>query len=317
MGFYFFVDTQNIYVFFLLSFFLGIFSPLSNVSFLSSIPFRVSSDKIAEYNRKYSVTYSISMVFGMAAGGAFYSIIGIKNVLLLDALSFLIFSVILFLTIGSYFSNGVEKSEAKSFGLKEEWNILKEKILHSPLLQYLYGTRMADAFGSSSHLLGIPILVSLLDPNKAPIWMSLIWGTWAFGQIIGVIAIKKFGPDQIQFFIRSYFASTLGMSAFFIFLFFFFPHLIAFIGSFAAGFFDGISEVSLNTILHKQASEIQGRLFGLVNFFVRIGFAMGMLLVTFFMGKLGTKETVFVFHGCICIVYNLLYRQKRSYILNL
>ena len=311
LGFYFLIDTANTNLFFFLSFLLGLLNPLSNVSFLSSIPSLVSPEKLNEYNRKFSAVSSISMICGMAAGGALFSLVGFKNILLLDAMSFLAFASILVLVFGPSLSHGSNDSKKETFNLAKEWRFIKNRILKSPLLQYLYSTRMADAFGSASHLLGIPIIASLVAPGEASFWMSLIWGIWALGQITGVIAMKRFGKDQIKYFVHSYFVGTFGMSIFFIFLFLGFPHAIAFVGSFGAGFFDGVSEISFNNLLHKQVNEIQGRLFGLVNFFVRIGFALGMVLVTLVMEKMGTVNTVVLFHSIVCLLYILMYLKKK------
>ncbi|MDP9223298.1 MAG: MFS transporter [Actinomycetota bacterium] len=158
---------------------LGTFEALFLPSFQASIPNLVPEERIVAANALTAVTFNFSVMIGPLLGGFLISNLGIRAVIVVDAASFLVSSVLIWSTALS----ATRHVAAPSSALAD----LREGIrysLETPLVRWIFlvtGLFMVGA-AIKAPLEPLFILRTLGQPADA---LGLIGGAWGLGMLFG------------------------------------------------------------------------------------------------------------------------------------
>ncbi|SMO78217.1 MFS transporter [Melghirimyces algeriensis] len=309
---------------FFVSFMIGAFSQLFNVALQSSIPTVVGPENRVRANAILTAWQSIAMVIGVVTAGVTLDILGYEVVFIIDAITYLLSALNLFwLPIRT--KEGEESTPVS--GVKAGfWHEAKEMFQYMrglPLLLGLMFIRLIDTFGSASHNVGMPIFSAELDPDNPSLYMGLIWGVWAVGNLAGSKGMSRwFRGERERWSEIAFGISTFLMSGFFILLFWGESWYTLLPFALIAGLSDGVSSICFNSRLQQEPDRVRGRIFGVASTFHTIGFGVGMILCSPLFEWFSPLVVVGLMHGIplVCsflfsLHYVKRYRQEGSAVL--
>ncbi|HEX6292589.1 MAG TPA: hypothetical protein VFZ66_25615, partial [Herpetosiphonaceae bacterium] len=189
----------------------------------------------------------------------------------------------------------------RSYGLAFLW------LRTAPLLLLMVFIRAADAFGSASHNVGIPVYANLISPQNPSAFVGRTWAAWAIGSLLAHHLLSRFLKRDDQTISESAFAlGTCFMSVFFILVFTGLPLPLTLLVAVAAGLADGLTEIAYTSRLQGMADEQRGFIFGFSAMAESLGFGVGMILCAWLMERVSPVSVVSLFHG-IAIVLALVF----------
>jgi MFS family permease len=272
----------------------GACGTLGGVALRSSIPEIVGPDQRVRANALLATGRSIAMVAGFASAGLVISTVGFTAAFLIDAATFLISAANLARLPITTRGEAVESSP----GLVAAQVTAVRFLWVTPILLAMIGLRMADAFGSASHNVGLPVLSSELDPEHPAAFMARFWAVWAIGNIVAQRAVlwwvKRTDRTITE---RAFALGACVMSGAFI-LAFTTPGLVLGTGiALLAGLADGFTEIAYTSQLQTAPDAQRGYVFGFSVMAESVGFGSGLVLSAVALDRMSPLPVVVVFHG--------------------
>ncbi|RZT15525.1 MFS transporter [Fictibacillus sp. BK138] len=305
------IVLPNPLMFLISAFVLGFFSGFFNVSFNAEVPQIFGEDKVLITNAMISRLSAISMVVGFLASAMLSSFVDYRLIIAIDAFTFLLSALVLFLYKWKRHSDRKIKSNMSwSSDIKEVTGFIRE----NPVLGILFALFLVQTFAASSHNLGIPLLAEKINPNNITYYQGIIWGVWGGGCILSTMIINK-----ISFIKRNYFLSYIGISIMISLCFILVLSTnnlwLILPSAFVTGVFDAGASTIFTTMVQKSDNVIRGRVFGVVNLVNRLGFMMGFIIASIMIKLITMPQLVWLFHGMVlvtCVLIIMLCKKKKT-----
>ncbi|GAA1369509.1 MFS transporter [Catellatospora chokoriensis] len=246
---------------------LGAVQSLWGVALRSSVPEIVGQGRRARANSLLVTGRSGAMLLGFAASGVLVTWLGYQTVLVIDALTYLACAAMLagvpFPRLGATSAEGHEPRRAET-GLAAL----------TPVLGAMIALRVADAFGSASHNVALPLYANLIFPGAPAAFAATFTTAWALGSLVTgrwLAGMRDVGGE------RGFGVATALMSVFFVVAFTGLPIWLLIPVVFAAGAADTYAEVGYTTRLQTIDDAQRAGVFGLAASAQNAGFGLGMV----------------------------------------
>jgi MFS family permease len=165
-------------------------------------------------------------------------------------------------------------------------------------LALLVAVRGLDAFGSSSHHVGLPVLGSMLDPANPAGIAGALWMAWAAGTMLGSFGLRPLAAAAIDRAPTLVFClATAGMSVGFIGIFWLGPWPARLAAALVAGVGDALSEIAFRQSVQQLPDDQRGGAFGLSQVVINAGFVAGLLLTGLALAPDRLAGWVLLLHG--------------------
>ncbi|MBJ7553964.1 MFS transporter [Marinomonas spartinae] len=281
-----------------LPFFMGLFQGTFHVSLYTQVPQFLGANFRHQMNSLLASIHGIAVVIGGILAGILYDFLPVQMIFLIDGGTFLLSGVIFFaLRINSNQLNVSASDRPSSKPEKFDMVMLKNIWM---IVGVIFIARFIEAFGSSTHNVGFPILsreFSLENPAFLVGWIMALWGAGKiFASVITPMAVNKlklYYLDESSIFI-CFLAIT-----FLLFLGVFWSNSlwVILLFSFLAGIFDAATETVYYAILqHSPEGLATDRLISISYFIERAGMGLGILLVGYAFSIASTSTVSGIFY---------------------
>ena len=290
---------------------LGSGNTLFNVALRSAVPAMVGQDNRVQANGLLVTARSLATVLGFASAAPVIGVGGFRMAFALNAVSFVVSAAaLLFLRLRTHDESVTDAEGAATSSTRLGLAGL------APLLLGMLLLRGADALGSSSHNVALPVVAELSDPGHPAVFMTQFWAAWAVGSLLPHQLVKRWKrwrqalEDE-----RAFAFGTCLMSVSFVLAFTGLPGPALVVVALAAGLADGFTDISYTSRLQTEPDERRGRLFGLSAVAETSGFAVGTVASAWALESAPPLQVVAVFHGlalCGAMLFLLLAGRRRS-----
>lgn len=208
----FFLSHNNglrLYMIYVSTFIMTIFTTLFNISFEAAIPNIVSDRCLMRLNSTSKIINSTSEIFGPMLGGLVFSFVDIRLFVLINGISFIISGITEMLIDFKYNIRTDEKNESK-----EKWsfiNDIKEGFIYLnrskevvELITIFLTLNIATSFCIS---IPLPYIINNVLSLSAK-YYGIIQGSFSVGVILGALGISKF-YKRVKYKKLLFFMSTL------------------------------------------------------------------------------------------------------------
>lgn len=291
---------------------LGAGNTLFNVALRSAVPAMVGRDNRVQANGLLVTARSLATVLGFASAAPVIGVGGYRAAFALNALSFLVSAAaLLFLRLRTRDEATAGSSEAAAASSTR----LGTAVL-APLLLGMLLLRGADALGSSSHNVALPVVAELSDPGSPAVFMTQFWAAWAVGSLLPHQLVKRWErwrqalEDE-----RAFAVGTCLMSVSFVLAFTGLPGPALVAVALAAGLADGFTDIAYTSRLQTEPDARRSRLFGLSAVAETSGFAVGTVVSAWALETAPPLHVVAGFHGialCGAVAFLVLAGRHRS-----
>jgi MFS family permease len=276
----------------------GCASTLYNVCLRSGIPDIVGSDHRTRANALLVTARSMATVAGMGGAGVVIAWADFTAVFLLSAGACLISAANLArLPILRDLPEPTEQTSGRP-GWRDSMSAATAVLSATPILLTLIAVRAADGLGSASHVVGLPVYATQIQPDEPGLFLSQVWVCWAIGNIAaqqGLVRWATRGGRQLTE--RSMAISAVCMSAAFIAVFAGLTSWPLMLVALIAGIADGYTETAFLSRLQAAGDDRRGQLFGLVSAAETTSLGAGMLISSVLLGQLAPPMVVALLHG--------------------
>ncbi|MEU5105692.1 MULTISPECIES: MFS transporter [unclassified Streptomyces] len=284
----------------------GLCATVSSVSLRSAVPDIAGQELRVPANALLATSRSMAMVAGFASAGPVVAWLGFTGAIAIDACTFLVSAANLAVlplrirpTAGATGSDGgPDGDKAAGQGGAPERRTARWLFSLTPLLLFMVSIRGLDAFGSSSHNVGLPVYSSELDEAHPASFISFFWATWALGNIatqrVVAYRAKRSGRALGEW---AFALGTVVMSATFVLGFAGLPMPLTVAIVFLAGMADGLSEIAYTSRLQTVPDDQRTRVFGISATVESVGFGSGMVISAALMERMSPFGVVGVMHG--------------------
>jgi predicted MFS family arabinose efflux permease len=284
----------------------GAAATLSSVSLRGGVPEMVGQERRARANALLVSARSLAMITGLASAGVIVAATGFTTAFLIDAATFVISAVNLsWLPLPvSRHGGATDRPAAKAVPPAPGWTatlaVGRGALRAAPILVAMIGVRAGDGFGSSSHLVGLPVYAAEVRPADPASFLSQVWTAWAIGslltqQVVGRLASRGAGVLGE----RSFAAGTAVMSAMFIVVFSGLPPVLLLTVALCAGLADGLTETAYLSRLQQVDDGRRDAVFGVVAAAESTGLGLGMVVSASLLDRFGAPTTVALMHGSV------------------
>ncbi|WP_158554014.1 MFS transporter [Micromonospora deserti] len=280
-------------VLYLLAVVLGGGQILWGVALRSGLPELVGPERLARANGRLVAARSTAMLLGFGTSGLLVTLLGYHAAFLLDAASYGV-SALLLCGVRGWTSVGAS-ARRRPAGALRGLRIRGVLAGIAPVVVAMIVVRAADAFGSASHNVGLPVYASLARPDAPASFAALFTTTWAVGSL--VVGRWYARRDAHPTSPAAFGIATCAMSLLFVLAFTGPPVWLLIILVVAAGVADGYAEISYTTRLQNVEPSRRAHLFGLAGAVQNAGFGLGMIVSAFALGRLAPLSVVAVAHG--------------------
>lgn len=327
-----FLATGNIYLVFVLVFFMFLCALFFNTAKLAIIPDIVTQERVLQANSAHSVIMRLATFMGVALGGfiidwsvwkKYLKIEGWRMGFYIDAASFLISAIILSLISLKYFKNNrlTQSSVEKEIPGLMKSSMKKILTEMKQALQLIFKDRhvafaIASVFllviaAGAIYVLAIPTIQQ--DLSMGTKGVGLLAGIGSIGLIVGalVFGISGHKLDLAKVMLIGFIVIGCFTFAFPLIKAYWLIVLLSFL---AGGFIQPIF-ICQDTIIHKRVSEdIRGRIFSVREWTLNVTFALAAAVIGT-LSTIITKKILFFMSGLfiagISIYLWLMYRQSR------
>jgi MFS family permease len=275
------------------AFISGCTYPFFYVSYSSSIPDMFGQEQSPKINSFIVRTTSIVSIIGFMLGGFLTEVFGFKPIIIFDSITFLFAAIVLLNIRWSSFPTS-KKTEVEQFQL---FGFLKDnRILFLVILTSLFYT-----FAVSANNFTLPLLAATFEFKS--LTNGFFWSSAAFGAFLGTIINKSYNSIRRYLLFLLFYSAAMMLAL---------SHsenqpIWVLLFLFAAGGFDGISQVSSTTIIQKVPAHMRGRAFSLQGFFSRVGFLIGFIMCPILVQSFSLKGNVWISNGILISWIGLLY----------
>lgn len=265
---------------------LGAGNTLFTVALRSSVPAMVGQEHRVKANGRLVTGRSLGTVLGFASAGIVVAAGGFEAAFYVNAASFVVSAVAL---AALRLPTRTEDHAATVTGQRALGGLLA---VAGPVVVLMVAVRGADAFGSASHNMAIPLYANQLDAADPALVMSQFWASWAVGTLLAHQVVRRVALGE-----RAFALGTCLMAVSFVLAFAVpaGPALIAV--ALLAGLADGFTEIVYTSRLQEAPDEQRGRLFGMSATAETAGFAVGMVTSSAVLEVAPALTVVAAFHG--------------------
>ncbi|GAA2399926.1 hypothetical protein Cme02nite_65250 [Catellatospora methionotrophica] len=271
---------------------LGAVQALWGVALRSSVPEIVGHDRRARANSLLVTGRSAAMLLGFAASGVLVTWLGYRAVLLTDAATYLLSAALL---VAVPFPRRAAAT-ARQRGTRRPGAVLAEL---TPALIAMIGLRAADAFGSASHNIALPLYATKAFPAAPAAFAATFTTAWALGSLVTGRWLTRRGDVGGT---RGFGAATALMSVFFVAAFTGLPIWLLVPVVFAAGAADTYAEVVYTTRLQAVDDAQRAGVFGWAAAVQNAGFGLGMVGCAALLEVFEPLPVVLVAHAVVVVV---------------
>ncbi|MFC4857927.1 MFS transporter [Actinophytocola glycyrrhizae] len=265
---------------------LGAGNTLFTVALRSSVPAMVGQEQRVKANGRLVTGRSLGTVLGFASAGIVVAAGGFDAAFYVNAASFVVSAAAL---AALRLPTRTEDHPATTQAHPVKGRLLA---IAGPVIVLMVAVRGADAFGSASHNMAIPLYANQLDPADPAFVMSQFWASWAIGTLLAHQVVRRVALGE-----RAFALGTCLMAVSFV-LAFAVPAGPALIGvALLAGLADGFTEIVYTSRLQEAPDEQRGRLFGMSATAETAGFAVGMVTSSAVLEVAPALTVVTMFHG--------------------
>jgi len=300
----------------------GAGSTVGNVALRASIPVMVGDETRTRANSLMTASRSAAMALGFATAGVVVAGAGYRLAFIVNAVSFVVSAaVVAWLPLPLREATVRADPTATSQADKQaSWwqrapSILRLRSL-APIALSLVLIRGADAFGSASHNVGLPVYFINTHPQGAAKYFGAFWTAWAVGALAASAAVSRLVlARRREPGVRAFAFGTCLMSGSFVLAFVGWPLLTLLVVAIVAGAADGFTEISYTSALQSAPDDERGHLFGLSAIAERGGLGVGMLVAGGLITLMGTLATAAILHGVaigLAIAFLLRYSWGRK-----
>jgi len=285
----------------------GACATVNTVALRSSVPEMVGADRRAQANALLVTGRSLGMVGGLAVAGILVGWGGFRAAFLVDAVTFVVSAANLarlpLLTRVDAPSTDHADPDGAPVRRGGSWWTAVVLLGATPVLPAMILVRALDAFGSSSHMVGMPIYATLVRPEQPAVFLSQFWAAWAVGNLATQQVVVRAGtrrgwtPGE-----RAFAVGTCVMSALFIAAFTGIGGWVLVAVAALAGLADGFTETSYTSRLQAVPDDRRGGLFGVAATAETFGLGTGMLLSAVLLEQLAPPTVVGLLHGGVVVL---------------
>ncbi|MGC4808263.1 MFS transporter [Micromonospora sp. DT233] len=281
---------------YLLAVVLGGGQTLWGVALRSELPELAGGDRRARANARVVSARSVAMLLGFASAGILVARFGYQTAFAIDAGTYALSAALLARVTAR--RPGAAPATAAPAGPRAlaGFGVLRAV---APVVVAMIGVRAADAFGSASHNVGIPVQATLVRPDS-PAWYAAVFMTsWAVGALAAGRWCARLAarPGGAVGSASAFGVATCLMSVFFVLAFTDPPLWLLVPLSLAAGAADGYAEIGYTTRLQAVDEAIRPRLFGFASAAQNAGFGLGMIGCAVALDRVAPLAVVAVAHG--------------------
>lgn len=277
---------------------LGAGQTLWGVAMRSHLPTMVAPEQRVRANGLVVTLRSVAMLLGFASAGVLVAQFGYHVAFLLDAGTYLL-SAGLLLPV----ARGAARPVPAAAGDRPAggWRALGRAGPPrgvAPVVLAMIGVRAADALGSASHNVGLPVYATLVRPEDPATFAATFTTAWAAGSLLaGRWAARRArrgagAAPELPFGV-----ATCLMSVCFVLAFTGLPLWLLVPVTLAAGAADGYAEISYTTRLQAVDDDLRPHLFGFASAAQNAGFGLGMVGCAFLLDRLAPLPVVGAAHG--------------------
>ncbi|MEU4569586.1 MFS transporter [Micromonospora sp. NPDC023956] len=288
---------------------LGAGQTLWGVAMRAHLPTMVGPDRLTRANGLVVSLRSVGMLLGFASAGVLVGWLGYHVAFLVDAATYLL-SALLLLPVarrtpavdrpagpGRPTDTGPGRSTAAG-SAPGRFALLRAV---APVVPAMIAVRAADALGSASHNIGLPVYATLVRPDSPATFAAVFTTAWAAGSLLaGRWAARRArrarraggGPTELPFGV-----ATCLMSVCFVLAFTGLPVWLLVPVTLAAGAADGYAEISYTTRLQAVDADLRPRLFGFASAAQNAGFGLGMIVCAALLDRFPPLPVVGAAHG--------------------
>ncbi|MBO4204875.1 MFS transporter [Micromonospora echinofusca] len=274
---------------------LGAGQTLWGVALRSSLPDLVAADQLTRANSRLVTARSVAMLLGFASAGLLVARVGYSAAFLLDAATYLV-SALLLVTLRRRW--GPAPAVGRGAGARRAGDRRALLRVVGPVVVGMIGVRAADAFGSASHNVGLPVYANLVRPDDPAGFAATFTTAWAVGSLVAgrwVSWRSRRGSGVTSE--RSFGLATCAMSVFFVLAFTGLPLWLLVPVAVAAGAADGYAEISYTTRLQGAPADRRAALFGFASAAQNAGFGLGMVGCAALLDRYAPLPVIAVAHG--------------------
>ncbi|SCL25167.1 Major Facilitator Superfamily protein [Micromonospora pallida] len=288
----------------------GLLGTTSSVLLRSSVPDLVSDTDRVTANGLLVTGRAVAMTLGFAAGGLLVGWWGYQAAFLVDAGTFL-FSGLLLAVLPLPFPNRRAEPAAPATGDRPESRRQRRlafaALLAAPAILVIVVVRAADALGSASHNVGLPIYATQIRPDDPAAFVGNFFAVWAVGlltahQIVKQLSRRGPGLDDPRRSELAFIVGTCVMSAAFVLAFADLPGYWVFAVALVAGAADGFTEISYTTRLQAEPDPQRGYYFGATAMAENGGLGVGMLVAAGLLELWRPLPVAATMHGTVVVL---------------
>lgn len=274
----------------------GCGSTLFNVCLRSGVPDIVGPENRVRGNALLVTVRSLATVAGMGSAGVVIAWAGFEAAFVLNAATYLLSA--LNLARLRLLRDLPPSDDAGRSGWRDSLTAAGAVFAAVPVLLIMVGVRTADGFGSASHIVGLPVYATEIQPDEPAMFLSRFWVCWAIGNIVAQQLVLRWATRGGRALTeRSFAVSAVLMSLAFIAAFTGLSPWLLVVVALTAGIADGYSETAFMSRLQAADDDRRGQLFGFVAMAETTGLGLGMLTSAALLGYASPTTVVVIMHG--------------------
>ncbi|MEU4569114.1 MFS transporter [Micromonospora sp. NPDC023956] len=289
----------------------GLLGTTSSVLLRSSVPDLVSGADRVTANGLLVTGRAVAMTLGFAAGGLLVGWLGYRAAFLVDAGTFLFSGLLLAalpLPFPDHRNRPTEPVPAPDRpDARRRRRLALAALLAAPAVLVIVVVRAADALGSASHNVGLPIYATQTRPEDPAAFVGNFFAVWAVGLLTAHQLVKRLnqrgpGLDDPRRSELAFVVGTCVMSAAFVVAFMDLPGYWVFAVALVAGAADGFTEISYTTRLQAEPDPQRGHFFGATAMAENGGLGVGMLLAAGLLELWRPLPVAAAMHGTVVVL---------------
>ncbi|WP_176738265.1 MFS transporter [Micromonospora pallida] len=282
---------------------LGAGQTIWGVAMRAHLPTMVGPDRLTRANGLVVTLRSVGMLLGFASAGVLVGWLGYHVAFLVDAGTYLLSALLLLpvarrtTAVARPAAAGPAAAGPPTAGLRAPGRFgLLQAV--APVVPAMIAVRAADALGSASHNVGLPVYATLVRPDSPATFAAIFTTAWAAGSLLAgrwaAWRAKRVGrgPSELPFGV-----ATCLMSVCFVLAFTGLPVWLLVPVTLAAGAADGYAEISYTTRLQAVDADLRARLFGFASAAQNAGFGLGMIVCAVLLDRFPPLPVVGAAHG--------------------
>ncbi|NOR61541.1 MAG: MFS transporter [Rhodobacteraceae bacterium] len=263
---------------------IGLFHGIFHVALYSQVHSFVDHKNQHRMNGVLASMNGTAVVIGGIASSIMYGLLPLKTIFLLDAMTFAITALVF---VMFQRARGSVKKEPKPVQseIKHRF-ILSKRVLSTIRISagFLLAARFMEAFGSSTHNVGFPIISELYDQKNPAFWVGWVMAIWGLGKVVAPLAttpmIRRMESSGLR--ADMIFVMLLVLTfAFFLGVFQSVSIWAALFFAFFAGLFDASTETVYYSTLQRNTRVQTDVLIGASYSLERVGMGAGILFVSY------------------------------------